>query len=809
MIGRSLSPERVRRVRAAIVGNLVSDVIAQVTIIVVALRWVNSPWLWLIAAVRLALLAGVGIGSRSLREGRVAGAVMALTAYHSVVALTTVFVVPVFAPLAILVLVGDVVLATMLRPNQLRQVSVGLWVVVAACAALSLQSWTDLVNRAPVSVVAVVLVVHSLLNGVLMARLNGDFLLGLRRIAERLIESDERLRDARVNEQRSITLALHVGPLADIEQLGEEHLRIVREQWRDPELGSKIAQAAAVSAQDALRALRRISHGIFPDELQLGLNPALNALTRDLDVIRETRVCTDRFHPAIESVFYAAAADVVRCATAITSEVVLVVQRDGSLLRLFAQVDVADGMIGELSPLLADRVAAIGGEMLVRRGERSLTLEVIAPTRLASRSTPESPRNEPLKVSLVDRHELLLQEAIGFSAGAALLGLMCSFGVLVVTRTWAGAAVFAVLLIPIVLLGLARRELSLGRYRATVAVLSATSCFAAIGLSALIPELAASAAVVATLPLFLASPQLDRRGLDVIAVVQALALATVGVLRYWNRPLIPSVVPRFFPQAVLLISVVGLFGVLLRMIIRITRTIEEATELARVAAQRAADEADAHRQALERDLHDGAQQQFVALSMQFRSLSKLLATHPEKASPILAVMETQLDSVRTGLAALASGSSLPDLEHGMLTQALRAAAKMAGHGVTVNVTVAGVDELDRETATIVYFCCHEGIQNAVKHGGIPLKVEVTVECRPTQVVWQVTDDGIGFDTSAPRATNGFRSLAARLGVVGGSYSVSSQAGEGTVLRGTLPRFTTQPVASTSQVSNVASTDPVK
>ncbi len=91
-----------------------------------------------------------------------------------------------------------------------------------------------------------------------------------------------------------------------------------------------------------------------------------------------------------------------------------------------------------------------------------------------------------------------------------------------------------------------------------------------------------------------------------------------------------------------------------------------------------------------------------------------------------------------------------------------------------------------EIETAVYFCCMEALQNACKHAGESVSVSIAVHQDADALVFEVADDGSGFDPDAQAPGAGFVNMGDRLGTLGGSLRVESAPGRGTKVTGTLP-----------------------
>jgi signal transduction histidine kinase len=191
--------------------------------------------------------------------------------------------------------------------------------------------------------------------------------------------------------------------------------------------------------------------------------------------------------------------------------------------------------------------------------------------------------------------------------------------------------------------------------------------------------------------------------------------------------------------------------------------------------------ADAERRRIERNLHDGAQQRLVAVAVQLQLASRLADNDLEAAKALLDQLNQQLQDTMQELRSLAHGIYPPLLMDQGLNAALSASAKRSLLPTTVEA-----DSLRRyppDVEATVYFCCLEALQNASKYAGPGATVTIRVEEDAAGLVFEVIDDGVGFDSRGKGIGAGFVNMSDRLGAVGGSLQVESAPGRGTRVAG--------------------------
>ena len=208
-------------------------------------------------------------------------------------------------------------------------------------------------------------------------------------------------------------------------------------------------------------------------------------------------------------------------------------------------------------------------------------------------------------------------------------------------------------------------------------------------------------------------------------------------------------------------------------------TIEEL----RRSRQRLVAAQDEERRKLERNLHDGAQQRIVALTVQLGLLERLVDRDPSKAKEVAAQLQGDATDALEELRDLARGIYPPLLADRGLVAALESQARKSA--VPVEIEDDGVVRYAREAEAAVYFSCMEALQNVAKYASAS-RATVRLSDGSGRLRFEVVDDGTGFDPSTSSYGTGLQGIADRLAALGGELEVRSAPGAGTTLAGTLP-----------------------
>ena len=210
-----------------------------------------------------------------------------------------------------------------------------------------------------------------------------------------------------------------------------------------------------------------------------------------------------------------------------------------------------------------------------------------------------------------------------------------------------------------------------------------------------------------------------------------------------------------------------------------TMTAQLADSRARIVAV-----GDAERRRVERDLHDGAQQQLVALQIEVALARELAPTDSEVAAR-LADVGYGLEDVLSELREFAHGAAPPLLRNLGLRAALASAAQRSTPAATFSAD--GIGRYSDEVETAVYFCCLEALQNVRKHAGPGAYAGVRLSERADELCFEVVDDGIGFEIESRRGAGiGLTNMSERVSALHGTLDVDSATGHGTSVRGRIP-----------------------
>jgi signal transduction histidine kinase len=212
------------------------------------------------------------------------------------------------------------------------------------------------------------------------------------------------------------------------------------------------------------------------------------------------------------------------------------------------------------------------------------------------------------------------------------------------------------------------------------------------------------------------------------------------------------------------------------LVLRNVRLVEEL----RSSQRRLVRAQDRERRRLERNIHDGSQQQLVALSVKTRLARDLTARDPAQAAEMLTQIDAEIQTALGDLRDLARGIYPPLLIDEGLRAALDAQARRSP--VPTTVRADGLGRYAPEVEAAVYFSCLEALQNVVKYAEASSATVILAQSNG-HLTFEVVDDGRGFDPAAERDGTGLQGIADRLGALHGEVTIRSEPGAGTRVRG--------------------------
>jgi signal transduction histidine kinase len=193
---------------------------------------------------------------------------------------------------------------------------------------------------------------------------------------------------------------------------------------------------------------------------------------------------------------------------------------------------------------------------------------------------------------------------------------------------------------------------------------------------------------------------------------------------------------------------------------------------------------EAERRRIERNIHDGAQQELVALAAKL-GLARTKAGSGDLDEALLIELQSDIRTILTDLRELAQGIHPSVLTDGGLVEAIEDRVGRLPLPVTIDASPAARRaRFDDNIEGAAYFLVTEGLTNTLKHASATT-ARVQVDHRNGHLEIRVSDDGSGFDPSTTRQ-NGLAGLADRFEALGGTFRLESQPGLGTTLTARLP-----------------------
>ena len=263
-------------------------------------------------------------------------------------------------------------------------------------------------------------------------------------------------------------------------------------------------------------------------------------------------------------------------------------------------------------------------------------------------------------------------------------------------------------------------------------------------------------------------PSLPGAGMSVPVVHQAELLGAISIKMPKDEPLRPAgqqLVADVASQAGLVLANAGLI------------------EDLRASRQRLVTAQDEARRRIERNIHDGAQQDLVALGIKLNLAGIAVAEDPAQAGEVFGELKADAAGALENLRDLARGIYPPLLADLGLAAALSAQAGKSA--VPVTVEADGIGRFGQDIEAAVYFCCLEALQNTAKYASAS-QARICLRAQGGTLRFTVSDDGTGYDARHTPMGSGLRNMADRLAALGGRLEIRSAPGRGTTTTGHLP-----------------------
>ena len=214
---------------------------------------------------------------------------------------------------------------------------------------------------------------------------------------------------------------------------------------------------------------------------------------------------------------------------------------------------------------------------------------------------------------------------------------------------------------------------------------------------------------------------------------------------------------------------------------RLSAELEGRLEELRASRLRLVSAQDHERRRLERDLHDGAQHDLVALRMKLGLAEGVARTSSSHLATVLSELRDDTAATLENIRRLSRGLYPPLLESQGLAAALSAHARRLSVPVQVR---ARERRFGYDIETAVYFCCVEALQNAAKHA-CARQAWISIDEVDGRLRFEIRDDGQGFDIARSNGGSGLQNIRDRVDALEGTLQIHSGA-EGTRIEGSIP-----------------------
>jgi signal transduction histidine kinase len=197
---------------------------------------------------------------------------------------------------------------------------------------------------------------------------------------------------------------------------------------------------------------------------------------------------------------------------------------------------------------------------------------------------------------------------------------------------------------------------------------------------------------------------------------------------------------------------------------------------------------DAERQRIQRALHDGVQQDLIAVAVRLQLAGRLANSDLPGALALLEEMRRDVREALHRVQTLADEIYPGVLDARGLPDALAAAAAAAGVQAEIEATGLGRHAAGIEMAMYLSGCA--ALENVAAHAGVGARVTIRLREDKETITLEVADNGAGFDPSVHPPTGGLAAARDRVEALEGDITVDSQPGRGTCVEARVPRYET-------------------
>jgi signal transduction histidine kinase len=319
-----------------------------------------------------------------------------------------------------------------------------------------------------------------------------------------------------------------------------------------------------------------------------------------------------------------------------------------------------------------------------------------------------------------------------------------------------------------------------GRYEQSITLVCIATWISTVLVTLVSPPLLPAMALVALVPVVFAEPYIRwQRGLAFTVITAGCLLTMAALARFTQISDVVGLAPHWLETAFIVVAVpLNAFHLLIIVWNNAAALRTSEGQLADRAAELAASRtrlttaADEERRRIERDLHDGAQQHLVALSV---LIGLARNADRDRYQSLLAEASELVDTSIVEIRRLAHGIYPPLLVSGGLTEALPTLAARAA--VPVHLDLDSLGRYPTSTEAALYYCCSEALQNAAKHGGPDTAVTVRAHADDQTLNLTISDNGRGFDPAT--IGHGLINMTDRLSAIGGTLDIDTAPGRGT------------------------------